>query len=158
MALITYENKVAINENSQVADINKVTASDINEIKSVVNQNYNDFYSEVQSNDNGTYVKKSDGTLICYGVQTFSVNISDFWNMKASEQVKITYPINFKENTGAVINVLTGNNIWIIYSANSPTEQSSTTQSQAFRFMHPTGQKNSSDSITVFYIAIGKWK
>lgn len=40
MAQITYENKVKINENAGVADINKVKADDMNEIKSVVNQNY----------------------------------------------------------------------------------------------------------------------
>lgn len=42
MALITYEDKIALNENSQIADNNKVTASDMNEIKEVVNENYTD--------------------------------------------------------------------------------------------------------------------
>lgn len=39
MAKITYENKVALNVNSDIADINKVNASDLNEIKEVVNNN-----------------------------------------------------------------------------------------------------------------------
>lgn len=33
MSKITYENKVALNVNSDIADINKVNASDLNEIK-----------------------------------------------------------------------------------------------------------------------------
>ncbi|MBO7079963.1 MAG: hypothetical protein J6W64_09165 [Bacilli bacterium] len=37
MAQITYTDKVALNENNNVADINKVKAEDMNEIKSVVN-------------------------------------------------------------------------------------------------------------------------
>lgn len=37
MAQITYTDKVALNENPNVADINKVNASDMNEIKNVVN-------------------------------------------------------------------------------------------------------------------------
>lgn len=41
MAQITYANKVALNENPEVADINKVKDSDMNEIKKVVNDNYN---------------------------------------------------------------------------------------------------------------------
>lgn len=41
MAQITYANKVALNENPEVADINKVKDSDMNEIKQVVNDNYN---------------------------------------------------------------------------------------------------------------------
>lgn len=36
---ITYANKVALNENPDIADINKVKADDMNEIKSVVNNN-----------------------------------------------------------------------------------------------------------------------
>lgn len=39
MAKITYENKVALNVNSDIADINKCNASDLNEIKNVVNNN-----------------------------------------------------------------------------------------------------------------------
>lgn len=39
MAKITYTDKVALNVNSEVADINKCNASDLNEIKTVVNTN-----------------------------------------------------------------------------------------------------------------------
>lgn len=36
---LTYANKVAINENAEIPNINKVTDSDMNEIKAVVNNN-----------------------------------------------------------------------------------------------------------------------
>ena len=39
MSKITYANKVAINENAEIPDINKVTDNDMNEIKAVVNNN-----------------------------------------------------------------------------------------------------------------------
>lgn len=39
MAQITYSNKVNINSNSSVADINKINDSDMNEIKTTVNTN-----------------------------------------------------------------------------------------------------------------------
>ena len=39
MAKITYENKVALNVNSDIADINKCNATDLNEIKNAVNTN-----------------------------------------------------------------------------------------------------------------------
>lgn len=39
MSKITYTNKVAINENVEIPDINKVTDDDMNEIKTVVNNN-----------------------------------------------------------------------------------------------------------------------
>ena len=39
MAKITYDNKVTINPQTSVADINKVTSGDMNEIKNIVNTN-----------------------------------------------------------------------------------------------------------------------
>lgn len=42
--MITYEDKVALNENSDIADINKVTAGDMNQIKQVVNSLANLFF------------------------------------------------------------------------------------------------------------------
>ena len=39
---ITYEDKVALNENTEIADINKVKADDMNMIKNVVNANQED--------------------------------------------------------------------------------------------------------------------
>ena len=39
MSKITYTDKVTMNENPNVADVNKVKASDMNEIKQVVNEN-----------------------------------------------------------------------------------------------------------------------
>ena len=37
MSLITYEDKIALNENPQVANVNKVTADDMNQIKNAIN-------------------------------------------------------------------------------------------------------------------------
>lgn len=42
--MITYEDKVALNENADIANINKVTAGDMNEIKKVVNSLANLFF------------------------------------------------------------------------------------------------------------------
>lgn len=39
MSKITYTNKVALNENADIPNINKVTDNDMNEIKTVVNNN-----------------------------------------------------------------------------------------------------------------------
>ena len=39
MSKITYSNKIALNVNSDIADVNKCNASDLNEIKNVVNEN-----------------------------------------------------------------------------------------------------------------------
>lgn len=52
MAKITYDDKISINENADIPAINKCQASDMNEIKSVVNQNYD----ELQKHSITTYL------------------------------------------------------------------------------------------------------
>lgn len=49
MALITYTDKATMNENTSIPAINKVQASDMNEIKSVVNENYDDLVNKTQA-------------------------------------------------------------------------------------------------------------
>lgn len=92
MAKITYEDKVALNVNSDIADVNKCNATDLNEIKNVVNTNddnttnnsnaignlsnlnttnKNNLVSAINSivesgsNANGNWIKYADGTMIC---------------------------------------------------------------------------------------------
>lgn len=47
MGKITYENKVALNENASIPDINKCKADDLNEIKQVVNENSRFFIQDL---------------------------------------------------------------------------------------------------------------
>ena len=72
MSKITYTDKVTLNENPNVADVNKVKADDLNEIKNVVNANdddlneMNDKLKNIVESGDG-YIKYSDGAMICYG-------------------------------------------------------------------------------------------
>ena len=99
MAKITYENKVALNVNSDIADVNKCNATDLNEIKEVVNTNDDNMgllnnlttpnknnlvgainsVVESGSNANGSWIKFSDGTMICTKKVTGQVNIAATW-------------------------------------------------------------------------------
>ena len=47
MALITFDDKAALNVNPDIPEVNKITAQNINEIKNVVNTNYNQ--SQIQN-------------------------------------------------------------------------------------------------------------
>lgn len=48
---ISYTNKVALNTNSNVADVNKVNADDMNEIKEVVNFNADELEPAINTDD-----------------------------------------------------------------------------------------------------------
>ena len=64
---IQYQNKVALNTNPDIADINKVTDNDMNEIKAVVNNNANETSNNTTSITNlNTYStnEKQIGTWI----------------------------------------------------------------------------------------------
>ena len=73
---ITYDDKVALNENPSVADINKVTDDNMNEIKSVVNNNA----SETSTNTNDITSLKNLVPTILYDASTGStgtITLSD---------------------------------------------------------------------------------
>ena len=70
---ITYTDKVALNENASIPDINKVKASDMNEIKNVVNTNSqtssNNFGLETSTwTSSGTY---AIGDIVVYNDNTY---------------------------------------------------------------------------------------
>ena len=80
MAQITYTNKVALNENQEVADINKVNASDLNEIKSVIN----DTILTLLGLDTDTFSSStaySSGDMVVYDnkIYQFSASHSGAW-------------------------------------------------------------------------------
>ena len=56
MSKITYADKVTLNENPNVADVNKVKASDMNEIKNVVNANDDKFNYTQEEQRIGTWI------------------------------------------------------------------------------------------------------
>lgn len=56
MAQITYDDKVYLNENASVPAINKVQASDMNEIKNVVNANDDKFNYTQEEQTIGTWI------------------------------------------------------------------------------------------------------
>lgn len=61
---IGYANKVTLNENTDVADINKVKADDMNEIKSVVNNNASELEAAIIPINGLLYVRKTTDQYI----------------------------------------------------------------------------------------------
>lgn len=76
MAQITYTNKVALNENQEVADINKVNASDMNEIKNVINTN-----TPVGSISMYAGSTAPNGWLICDGSAVSRTDYADLFSV-----------------------------------------------------------------------------
>ena len=113
---------------------------------------------ESGSNDNGSYIKYSDGTMICRNTQTFSsVKISSGWgSMYASSGDARTfndYPIAFIEEPECTISIkYTSGDCWLSSRGNAH----STTKPPNWQVIRPN--KSTIDTLVLSYIAIGKWK
>lgn len=108
---ITYDNKSYINQNANIPLVNKVSDTDMNEIKSVVNNNaseltglanqFGDFITEV-GGDSATnfYIKYNSGILIQYG--TLSTNVAMTTAMgsvfRSSNTITKNFAVSFYDN------------------------------------------------------------
>ena len=70
---ITYANKVNLNENSGIAEINKITDANMNEIKSVVNNNATEL-----SNLQGTILWTNSSPTSSFAAQSITLSSGDY--------------------------------------------------------------------------------
>lgn len=66
MAKITYQDKVFLNENSQISSVNKVQDTDLNEIKNAVNEN-DDTFTQLLENFNSLFKFQSVNQQVTIG-------------------------------------------------------------------------------------------
>lgn len=181
MAKITYENKVALNVNSDIADVNKCNATDLNEIKNVVNENddnttknsnaignlsnlnttnknnlvsaINEIVVESGSNEIGEYIKYANGRLITMHKVTRKLARTSSWGSM------------FESTTQADLGnyPIAFKDIPFVYvtlhDVNSTLEavQFSTTSNAGKVFvLAPTS--NASENYVFQVLAIGRWK
>lgn len=103
------------------------------------------------SNANGSYIKYSDGTMICYGSTSLNeVSVSDYYSFcKRTNSLTITFPMEFDEVPNVTI---TNQGFGIFsYTINNITANNFS----YYAFTYPSGS-NISGSLQ--YVAIGKWK
>ncbi len=111
---------------------------------------------ETVTNSNGTYVKISDGTLICYNqLDTFNffVTVDGFFGTTAGDIEKwnkdVTYPLAFIDIPVICLSSAHWN------TASTYTTDVSTSTFKARVCLSPDADET---LITVDYIAIGRWK
>lgn len=181
MSKIGFTDKVALNENASIPDINKCKASDMNEIKRVVNENDDNVGNltnlvtpnknnivgainsvvESGSNDNGSWIKFADGTMICRFTQIINVSVDAAWGSLYGKKCSVhDYPqdfINIPEASITLVANYDGNyGGWI--GTNGGTDDIRPTNKNVgdFVILRPTTTSNAYYKVQV--IAIGKWK
>ena len=141
MTIVT--NGEVIQENGTASTTNVYSASAVdNKLAQIV---------ESGSNTNGSYIKYSDGTMICYGSTSLNeVSVSDYYSFcKRTNSLTITFPMEFDEVPNVTI---TNQGFGIFsYTINNITANNFS----YYAFTYPSGS-NISGSLQ--YVAIGKWK
>lgn len=190
--MITYEDKVALEDDVSIADKNKVKAEDMNEIKSVVNSNKTAIDNSIQSintnignldnlttfnkdslvnainnitetgsNDNGSWIKYADGTMICMCTKGYTITTPNklgssplFYGYRSLTD----FPQSFIERPYITYTLFSSGDVFCIqpYSLGSGQAVSNSNAGGVY----PIGGSSNSQglSINISYIAIGKWK
>lgn len=121
MAKITYENKVALNVNSDIADINKVNASDLNEIKEVVNTNDDNMglLNNLTTPNKSNLVGAINEVNNKFNYSTSEQVIGKWIDGKPLYRKTITFTTTIKinETTSIAHNIENAKNIFIDFSA-----------------------------------------
>lgn len=151
MATITYDDKVAINVNPDVADINKIKAEDMNEIKSIVNGN--DLSSGIDSYSFGTdgYIRYNNGFQIAWVSITITGNFTAwagsvyYLNSSTPTDWAVPFTTVYSQSASAG-----GVFYWTTWDA--PT----TTTPGMVRLLRINAQNNA--NVPVVITAYGKWK
>lgn len=148
MNRITYTDKVTLNSQPDIADINKVVASDMNQIKSAVNG--------ILDGDNG-YIKFDDGTMITYQEETNTIPCNSSWGSLyyGVDNTTYSFPQEFISAPTVISSVKSTTSTGCIDTSYNAIEVTSTTVKN-FSIVRPTS--NNSVAIKISILAIGKWK
>ena len=166
MSKITYTDKVTLNENPNVADVNKVKADDLNEIKNVVNANddnvgdladlkthdvsnivnaINELIDELGNN----YIKFSNGILITWGTVAVE-NVPP----TSDKTITINLPQNYIDTNYSCMVTKKGTGAY--WSLIVETVASITNSSVSLSIWN---NSNSQAIVPAMdYITVGKWK
>jgi hypothetical protein len=154
MAKITYEDKVALNPQPSIANVNKVSDADMNEIKSVVNENA----VETGSNANGSWIKYENGIMICWGQASPTFGA---WSASGSIYSCKSNPTNFlfaqefyDLPAVSLTHLPNTEGYWECWFGRAIWDKTGVTFIQIFR--PNTG--NTGIAFAFRYIAIGRWK
>lgn len=124
MAQITYADKSAMNTNSSIPDTNKCNASDMNEIKTVVNGNYTEMTSELDKRSNfivaglsANQTNIASGSVVLLNLNSVGDSYGSLLTLNTTnKEIVIGAGVNHVEISGQIyIYSRTGNGVRNIY-------------------------------------------
>ena len=107
---------------------------------------------EKGSNSNGSYIKYSDGTMICYGNPSGTSNNTDWWSFcnRTDEHIVVNFPQKFADTPNVTVAPDNYSGVFtIMIGKRLPTY---------FTFTGLRAKNNSGTGWSFGYQAIGRWK
>jgi len=136
-----------------IGDLNNLTTQDQTSLVSAINEvEARDYIYETGSDNNGSYVKYSDGTMMCFGNITFHVSSWNAWGSIYYYDAVINHDFPSSFYTAPQVNV---NNIGGVGAMVYRVSSNATKISQ-ISVSRPNDYQNI--DLTLSYIAIGRWK
>lgn len=109
---------------------------------------------EAGLNENGCYIKFSNGIQICYGTGVFTSSFAAFGSLyRVILENPFTYPSQFIENPRVFCNTGNGTDYSFCWIYGMTRNQEKITRLDLLR---PTSVENG--TVVIFFLAIGKWK
>ena len=108
---------------------------------------------EVGSNTNGTYIKLNNGILICYKTKTVSVTFTAWGTLYESSVINVGSPAHNFVDTPVVMATLNNSASAAFTGTVANITNSDLGTNRVYRPNNP-----GTISVTVAYLAIGKWK
>ena len=129
-----------------------INATNLNKIETELKALDDVAIQEIGSNANGSYIKYANGILICYNNINLTVDITNSYEGEYYAGTgDITFPVSFITNVPALtVTLIQGSALLRYNNTNLYTNKFSGYISKL--------QSKSNVSITLQYIAIGKWK
>lgn len=134
--------------------INSLSGDETNKSPSV--KAVKDYIADVVekgSNENGNWIKFSNGIMICYAKQSVTTSIQNSWGeLKISSAIELNnFPQEFKEIPSCSIDVQEGYSALLINASN-------TTKTKPYDVQLVSGISTNSSTYVLSIMAIGEWK
>jgi hypothetical protein len=129
-----------------------LSAENLNQMQDNIEEAINGII-ESGSNDNGSYIKYEDGTMICHTRKTITIAVNNAWgSLYASEVIAaLTYPVPFIKTPTISFGVESAISVWAMCA-----EPGNNIRTPKFYLV--SGVTNNLAYFDIEYIAIGKWK
>lgn len=160
MEKINFENKPSTDSPINATNLNTMqdnVENGINDVQANLENKINGII-ESGSNENGSYIKYADGTMICYKTVVGTIDISTAWgNLYTSEALNLgLWPVSFISRPSIMINTQNQTGTQFMLGGSTVASVGSASDAGSTSLIRPSTRTGVAYQLDV--IGIGRWK